>query len=374
MLMLLEVVLMNKQIQLFHYVLQLIVILILAAVTTVMIQIGVYASSYIYVTTEAELRAAAQNEEAVIIVNTTIHLTVGAIEIDGNITVQGHGIIEVTDEFRHFIVNEGAELTLDGNITLQSAIGRQEKGGINVRGTLNMHGGVITNNSDSAVTVSSGTFNMYDGVISNSGGVTLWDSTFNMYGGIISNNRIRRNKAGVNANYSIINFYGGVIRNNNNGTSFSSRPECTNEIYLLHSLLVMYDGEIIGNHSSDCDTIWFSTGSHGVIHSGIINGSKMLDFDSTLSIIDGQVGDIYASFNENVTLGTNATVGEIIDREYSLFGEEARPFYTVSHLRFRPYIHIGFALVILLYKLICMAFFFKRHIKDKRGIVQNDIS
>ena len=357
----------------------------------------------IYVTTEEELRAAFLNDESVIVVNATIQLTEGAIEVDREVTIQGTGIIEVTGGFQHFIVQENANFTLTGDLTLQSAIRpsayAERSGGVYVFGVFNMHGGVITNNVGRGVAVHRGTFNMYGGSIthnqyirpfgweyrgSGDGGVSLRRSTFNMHGGLISYNTMapRYGGGGVFAGDSVINIYGGEISYNVTGVETWNSAS---ELYLFHSYLTLYNGKIIGDHAQSGYTIalngWESSGSimyDGIVDGSILIGSRRVKFTA----IQGEIGRIYTAgswFDDN-SLWTpdddHIIVSEqvVMDQVYSVNDDQTN-FRIINYFR-QPYIHIGAAFIIIIYKLCHTAIFFKEERKksqlqnrDKKGEV-----
>jgi len=346
--------------------------------------------NYIYVTTEEELRVAVTTEEAVIVVNTIIQLTEEAVEIDGIITIQGNGSIEVTARFYHFIVNEGAVFILADQLTLgkSSEVERRwDLGGIEVIGTFtmyggeitdtgrgvrvssgtfnmyggkitntdsgvsvstgifNMHGGEISDNSSSGVGISTGIFNMYNGRITNNvnfgdsfnpargGGVSLWESTFNMYGGLISNN-VADNGGGIGATRSIINIHNGEISNNTSEQEWGSNAG-GGGIHLENGFLAVYGGEIVGNRSLVGGSGLNLWDSHGMMSDGVIkNNNIQLEIMSTFSIVGGEVSD------------------EIIDTFDR--GSFRNPNY------FQPYIHGGLAAFSAICIMISMIIFLKK--------------
>lgn len=94
--------------------------------------------------------------------------------------------------------------------------------GVYVEGTFIMNkGSAVTNNGSSGVIISGGTFTMNDGKISSNndqwgGGVNVNDKgTFNMRGGLIENNTASEHGGGVFVNNnSVFNMYGGNISRN----------------------------------------------------------------------------------------------------------------------------------------------------------------
>jgi len=329
----------------------------------------------IYVTTEEELRAAFRNRNAIIVVNTTIQLTEEAIEVNGNITLQGDGVIEATGRFEHFIVNEGAEFTLAGDLTLLS-VASSRFGGITVHGTLNMHGGVIRDSANSGVNVSYGTFNMYGGKIiynenlsssqPRGGGVNLRRATFNMYDGLIANNIGSGVSARIN---SMINIYGGVISDNEGYRS---------GIDLVNSFLVIYDGEIRGSSLTNSNTITLMIESHAAIHGGVIDGGILKYAFNTLSATAGEIDHIFIDhnfdhyFNDSVALGSNVVIHSIQEYEGAQPPWSAPPRWRASHRwsisLFQPYIYVGVVVVILIFKLVRTIIFFRtwKRIKQYR--------
>ena len=128
--------------------------LIMAVTMALLFSASAHATE-ITVTTEAELREAiANNDEAIIIsIGAPITMKDEAIEIEGNVTLQGaYTISQYYDEYGLFVVREGAVLTLRGGITLC---------GNNLRGVGNntprCRGGVVW--------VPGGTANMAEGYI-----------------------------------------------------------------------------------------------------------------------------------------------------------------------------------------------------------------
>ena len=233
-------------------------------------------------TSDSDLREAIEAGDDSFVISGELILT-SPLEINYDFTLTGSGTIHIADIFWHFIVNEGATLTIDGEITLYGASAPRERderdgtlstdsvgGGIFVNGgTLKlfhgelryieplyqcevdemykygavtlvnhgafyMYGGMIHGSSSHGVYVDvDSTFHMYNGQISenttwtsmfsdmtaNSGAGVNTRGIFNMYGGIISENTARRCGGGVFVQGGIFNMHGGIISLNRTGAS-----------------------------------------------------------------------------------------------------------------------------------------------------------
>ena len=192
--------------------------------------------------------------------NSRIILRSNQTGITGQRTISSH----TSSNVRHFIVGNGAHLTLENNIILDGANANQgsvNRGGITVNGagarlTLN-EGSVIQNNRWSwggGIRLEQGaTFVMNGGEIrsnfgANGGGGVASDTTTAviMNGGIIRNNDASTTGGGLHFNHTAtFTMNGGVIRNNNslggNGGGVELRGD---------SKFTMEGGEISHNTSS----------------------------------------------------------------------------------------------------------------------------
>ena len=261
----------------------------------------------ITVTTEEELREAIISGADVISVNSIIHIY-RPIDIRTEVTITGNGVIEVRDDFRHFIVHQEAALTLEGNVTLRRAeipsetTGRgafRPGGGITVSGgTLIMRGGILTGNSapeeedvirwDMGILSidGNGIFRMYSGKISRNQGSAVRindNSVFTMYDGEISLNRgvLVRGRYGYNPRFHM---HGGRISENGGsgvyvlGGSFrlydgiisNNRARSGGGVSLSGATFTMYDGEITNNESLEVGGGIAAERSRIVLHNGII--------------------------------------------------------------------------------------------------------
>ena len=101
----------------------------------------------IIVENEIELREAIAQGNVSIAINDIVHLE-DYVAIANDVTIGGSGVITVSDQHRHFIVEQDGNLTLRGNVTLTRSEGYTGNGGgiwVNA-GTLIMRGGYITGN------------------------------------------------------------------------------------------------------------------------------------------------------------------------------------------------------------------------------------
>ena len=209
---------------------------------------------------------------------------------------------------------------------------------------------------------------MYDGEITNNeafsdwdpgrgGGVSIWRGTFNMYGGLISNN-IANEGGGVYAGFSTVTVHNGEISGNNayDGNRWSGGGG----IYLKNSFFIMYGGEIISNdslHGGSGIGLW---SSHGVLYDGIVHDNNIvLIMSSTFSVIGGQLSD------------------RIYDRilDWHLTDENRDRIDSGSMRRivyYRPYIHLGMAITIMIFKGVCVMIFLKKRGNDLQQLEQWD--
>ena len=165
-------------------------------------------SNEIVVTTEQELRDAMERPEAVIIIDSTIHIN-NAIKITEVVTIKGAGTITVSDTHRHFYIWSSGHLTLKGDIMLTRAEGYTCRGGgITIHGgNLTMYGGRI-----------------YGNAARNGGGVGMYINrwglggrnlgTFEMLDGEIIGNTAEFTGGGVFADFGIVNLQRGQIHSN----------------------------------------------------------------------------------------------------------------------------------------------------------------
>ena len=170
-------------------------------------------------TSDSDLREAIEAGDDSFVISGNIILT-NSIEINHNIVLTGSGAIHVTGDFWHFIVNEGANLVIDGEITIE---GNNIGGGILIdRGIFELVNGEIryigTGNQYGAVTIiGNGIFYMHGGIIHRSDirGVLVGEgSTFHMRGGQISENFPANCHGGGVAVNGTFNMYDGIISNN----------------------------------------------------------------------------------------------------------------------------------------------------------------
>jgi hypothetical protein len=301
----------------------------------------------VVVTNEAQLRMAVIYREPIVIIDSNIHLSNGGIYVRHDLVLRGSGTITVINQHKHFTVNEGGVLSLDG-VTIRSMSGQWNTGvyvyggifnmysgaiigentggtGVAVRnhGVFNMHGGIISGHRGTSlggsVSVFHGIFNMHGGEISGNGfysrggggqggGVNVAFATFNMHGGSINNN-IAGHGGGIHTSYGTINIHGGEIRDNEAGSGGG--------IDARDSRINLYDGEIIGNIASEWGGGGISlSSSHGmnylIMHGGTISGNSANmggGIDSFMSFVvmyGGTISDNTAGSGGGVSLSPMA--------------------------------------------------------------------
>jgi len=126
----------------------------------------------VVVQTENELLTAIENHVQTIVIDGYIPLSDEVI-VTRNLTITGQGVLTVSDNHRHFAIEHGSHLVLDGDITLTRAANYIARGG--------------------GIVVRRGTFTLYDGQISDNyarwgGGVFLNLGNVNLNGGSVRNN------------------------------------------------------------------------------------------------------------------------------------------------------------------------------------------
>jgi len=235
----------------YHYIIIIVVVLLFPLVQSFSFQ-NLWMRG-VNVTNEFELRAAIDLGDRLIVINDMIDLE-SYIQITNHVTIQGSGTITVADQHRHFIVEDGGELTLQGNVVLTRKNDYTGHGGgvSVVSGAFIMKGGYITGNDwwimpeaadfwfggtgansgngGGVILSGSGVFRFYQGTISENraihgGGVyTIGFGRLIMHGGYISDNQAKLGGGVYTAGYFMGNLpfgstngfqmYGGRISNN----------------------------------------------------------------------------------------------------------------------------------------------------------------
>jgi hypothetical protein len=279
-------------------------------------------------TTDEERIIGLLNNGSLFTINDSIVLT-----LENNITLQGrsgnnYSLVRLNNKDSVFIMKTGSRIR--GNSS-NSSVG----GGVYIsNGTLNINGGIISNNYSGiggGVYLDNGILNINEGQISNnsastSGGVFIGNGTLNINGGKISNNyashaSIRTEGGGVfigNNGKLIMNggeisgnsaMWGGGVFVSNNGTFSLINGKISNNnvtingggVCLLNGSFTMSGGEISNNSAF---SYTYTTNGGGVyVNSGtfIMNGGKILGNSvfSQNTAFGGGVFIVYGIFSKN---------------------------------------------------------------------------
>jgi len=269
------------------------------------------------VRTENDLITAIEEELPVIFIEGLIPLH-QTIFIHHHVTMQGNATLTVADNHRHFRVNAGGHLILDGDITLTRAVDYNGfGGGINVNnGIFTFYSGHIYNNRNSGpgggLNIHSGRTYLNGGTIShnhahNGGGIniSLSNATLNMYSGYIHDNHATHNGGGINILYGNMYFINGKIKNN---TALFGGGIYLGGILRRYYSLIMHGGLIKDNIAEFVGGAIYASGGDAFHEGGLI---QLLDGTIQGNLAAGH-GGIYISMLARSYVSPNM----VIDRNY----------------------------------------------------------
>lgn len=259
----------------------------------------------------------------------------GSAEISGNVTLTASSATTISSSGNIFTVKKGGTLTLNENVTLETANNPVSCVKVEEGGTLILDGAKITSsstNNTTGVSITKGTLIIKSGTISDIKGspIVATDSEITITGGTISNNNGYGSRSTINLtnctadiknltvtnNYA--NYYGGGIMISGGGTYAFTNCEISNNSTGYSNGAPGYGGGIYINTTG---TVTFTnctiTGNSAINNGSSSKGGGIYLQSGTLTTTDCTINSNKTKNGSTETLGYGSQIYAVKDSVYN---------------------------------------------------------